>query len=154
MSTQGIVIFMQDDEPRAAVSLSGWCDREDKPLDRFFDDLEKETGDVRYDDPSYLAAKLVVWRARQWVQHPPTDDLPWGHLTPRSTDPRVENWSLSFLGVGIVNLASLDDAESFDLRWVVDCDGGFLEETGSGRRPKVKLVDPSARRTRRSRRSA
>lgn len=35
-------------------------------LQQFFSDTEKETmGDTRFDDPSYLAAKFVVWQARQ-----------------------------------------------------------------------------------------
>jgi hypothetical protein len=37
-------------------------------LDRFFQDVEKQTGgDTRFNDPSYLAAKYVVWQAGQYA---------------------------------------------------------------------------------------
>lgn len=34
-------------------------------LEQFFADVESQTSDHRYSDPSYLAAKFVVWQAAQ-----------------------------------------------------------------------------------------
>jgi hypothetical protein len=36
-------------------------------LARFLDDVEAQTTDTRFADPSYLAAKFVVWQAAQWA---------------------------------------------------------------------------------------
>ncbi len=36
-------------------------------LQRFFAEVERQTNDNRYGDPSYLAAKFVVWQAEEYA---------------------------------------------------------------------------------------
>jgi hypothetical protein len=36
-------------------------------LDRFFAAVEAQTSDTRFNDPSYLAAKFVVWQAGEYA---------------------------------------------------------------------------------------
>jgi len=35
-------------------------------LERFFTDVETQTKDTRFNDPTYLAAKYVVWQANEY----------------------------------------------------------------------------------------
>ena len=37
--------------------------------EEFFTEVEAQTTDTRFNDPSYLAAKFVVWQAGQFAKH-------------------------------------------------------------------------------------
>jgi len=65
-------------------------------LDRFFSEVENQTTDTRFGDPSYLAAKFVVWQAgeRAYPAKP-----------------------LAFLGVGVV----LADPGDIEYRYHLEC---------------------------------
>ncbi len=39
-------------------------------LQKFFEELEAQTADTRYSDPEYLAAKFLVWKAREYARDP------------------------------------------------------------------------------------
>ncbi len=87
-------------------------------LKHFFADVVKQTKDTRFDDPSYLAAKYVVWQADQNRQ---MEDKYHASLQ-KAGDPRFEQQHestsmLDFLGVGIV----LEDPGDIEYRYFVDC---------------------------------
>lgn len=65
-------------------------------LNQFFEDVKKETQDTRFTDPSYLAAKFVVWQANEYSRKP---------------------GSLEFSGVGVV----LQDPGDIEYIWFVNC---------------------------------
>jgi hypothetical protein len=59
----------------------------------FFDKVEKDTGDTRFNDPSYLGAKWVVYLAEQFSRKYTVN----GGYAPGKP------WSLDFLSVGVCN---------------------------------------------------
>lgn len=70
MATRCIIKFTQDNHVYARVyrHWDGYPDTEGgvlADLAKFFEDVEAETKDHRYRDAPYLAAKFVVWQARQ-----------------------------------------------------------------------------------------
>ena len=65
-------------------------------LGRFFADVQHQTKDTRFDDPTYLAAKFVVWQAGKHTKK----DNP-----------------LDFLGVGVVTT----DPGDIEYRYIVTC---------------------------------
>lgn len=77
-------------------------------LNRFFDDVKAQTNDWRFGDPSYLAAKYVVWQAHEYA-----------HRWDWETGDKVENRMLDFLSVGIV----LTDPTDIEYRYYVICNG-------------------------------
>lgn len=69
----------------------------DEDLNSFFDDVISEChGDNRFDDPSYLAAKFVVWQADKFSH---------------------SGNKLNFLSVGVL----MEDPSDIEYRWFVDC---------------------------------
>jgi hypothetical protein len=66
-------------------------------LAQFFEAVEQQTKDTRFTDPSYLAAKFVVWLAGEFA---------YGHH------------ALDFLSVGVVT----EDPDDIKYRYVVHCD--------------------------------
>jgi hypothetical protein len=84
-------------------------------LRSFFEAVITETRDHRFDDPSYLSTKFVVWQARQLAQY----------QTYTATEDTPETGSLNFLGVGI---ESVDPGDLSYTYWVA---------CGRGRTPEV-----------------
>lgn len=86
-------------------------------LDKFFAAVEDQTGDTRFSDPSYLAAKFVVWQAGENAKigayHYDRDKN--GELV------RVEDEvkPLAFLGVGILDTNPGD----IEFEYTVHCEG-------------------------------
>lgn len=78
-------------------------------LERFFQAVKDQTNDWRFEDPSYLAAKYVVWEADQHA---------------RIYDDNVRGWvsapPLNFLGVGVL----LTDPSDIKYRYFVNCQPG------------------------------
>lgn len=75
-------------------------------LAKFFSDVEKQTHDTRFNDPSYLAAKFVVWQANEYSQK---RDSKTGKLK--------KGKMLDFLGIGIV----MANAGDIEYEYFVDC---------------------------------
>jgi hypothetical protein len=76
-------------------------------LTRFCEDVAMQTQDTRFDDPSYLAAKYVVWQAHEYA---------------RKLNEKFEyvpTEMLDFLGVGIVQ----NNPGDIDYEYFVDCSG-------------------------------
>ena len=74
-------------------------------LDTFFAAVEAQTTDTRFGDPSYLAAKFVVWQAEQNTKYTPIF---------AKTDPAP----LNFLSLGIITR----DPGDIEHTYFVDCD--------------------------------
>ncbi len=74
MSTRCTVHFYYGDEGNPSAIIyrhsDGYPDTEHgviASLDRFFKDVEAQTGgDTRFGDPTYLAAKFLVWQANEY----------------------------------------------------------------------------------------
>lgn len=82
-------------------------------LQRFFSDVEEQTADTRFEDPSYLAAKFVVWQAAVNAQLTPTANQ-WGRTKEEAKTPQP----LKFLGVGVVR----EDPGDIEYRYTVHSD--------------------------------
>jgi hypothetical protein len=86
MSTSAIIQFTDNDGDEAYIyrHSDGYPDSDDgvlADLQKFFRAVKEQTSDTRFNQPSYLAAKFVVWQAGQ-------NSVPG---------------SLAFLSVGIVS---------------------------------------------------
>lgn len=68
-------------------------------LEKFFDEVERQTSDTRFDDPSYLAAKFVVWQAGENAKIAAYD---YKNGRPGEVKP------LDFLSVGVVSYDAAD----------------------------------------------
>jgi hypothetical protein len=84
-------------------------------LDKFFAAVEAQTSDTRFSDPSYLAAKFVVWQAGRSAKLEAYD---WRTSTQGEVKP------LAFLGVGIMS----QDAEDAEYIYTVICRGSGRPE--------------------------
>ena len=73
-------------------------------LQRFFDAVEEQTTDRRFGDPSYLAAKFIVWQANEY---------------------RAAGGILDFLSVG----TTLVDPGDISYRYHVWCNGARPDVT-------------------------
>jgi len=88
-------------------------------MQRFFGAVEEEApGDTRFHDPSYLAAKFVVWQARE------NNRYSFTHQSPRTAGVAAPEGSLAFLGVGVV----MQDPGDIEYRYHVRCGGGLMAE--------------------------
>ena len=103
MSTRATVHFNYGKDTVAIVyrHSDGYPEGLGVDLKEFFNEVKKQTDDPRFSDPSYLAAKFVVWQAAQYSKKD----------------------SLAFLGVGIV----MEDPGDIEYRYFVDCNS--LEPT-------------------------
>lgn len=123
MSTRCTTHFVSGDHLAAKIyrHSDGYPEGHGKELQRFFDDVEAQTGDTRFGDPSHLAAKLVVWLAREFAQSYSVDTGEWtSHADTRPLD---------FLSVGVVQ----EDPGNIEFRYVIDC----AERDANGR-PRVR----------------
>ena len=65
------------DKVTEAIIYCHWGTSEAELKD-FFKEVEKQTSDTRFDDPSYLAAKFVVWKSQQLNNGNPLDFVSLG----------------------------------------------------------------------------
>jgi hypothetical protein len=75
-------------------------------LARFFKAVEKATRDRRFNDPSYLAAKFIVWQAHRRA-------VTWDIMANKYR----RNHRLDFIGVGVVD----EDPGDIEYVYFVDC---------------------------------
>lgn len=131
VSTRASVHFYRwaDDKPSAMVyrHSDGYPDGLGSDLLRFFEDVERQTRDTRFSDASYLAAKFVVWQARQYARR---FDTKRGEFVPHG-DARP----LDFLGVGVLT----SDPGDIEYRYHVRC--GPWRGGESPRRPDVEVEE-------------
>lgn len=71
----------------------------EKKLQAFFDAVLEQCGDTRFTDPSYLAAKFVVWRAEGYAM---SETLTFEPGTSKAVYHPENIKPLNFLSVGIV----------------------------------------------------
>ena len=98
MSTRCVTHFTWGGKVQARVyrHCDGYPSGAGTDILRFLRDVEAQTRDTRFNDPSYLAAKYVVWLAGQFAN----GDKP-----------------LDFLSVGVV----LEDPGDIEFRYVIEC---------------------------------
>ena len=112
MSTRSTTHFMDTlgGDPRAIIyrHSDGYPSGAGKDIQQFLRDVSENTKDTRFGDPSYLAAKYVVWLAarfaRSYERNAETGE--YGY---------VPNHPLDFLSVGVV----LDDPGDIEYRYVI-----------------------------------
>ena len=96
MSTRCLIKFANaDDKVESTIyqHYDGYPEGVLPELNKFYAAVESETNDHRYNDAPYLAAKFVVWLARQNAQ-----------IESKADDWRKPNQgNLNFLGVGVLD---------------------------------------------------
>jgi hypothetical protein len=111
MSTRSTTWFVSGDTSRPEAKVyrhaDGYPEGHGRDLQRFFGDVADQTRDTRFDDPSYLAAKLIVWLAREFAT-----SYDGGKRTSHA-----DTRPLDFLSVGVVQ----DDPGDVEFVYVVDC---------------------------------
>lgn len=73
MGARLIVHFTDGTKPIASVYDHWGADNPEDAfalIERFYEAVEEQTTDSRYGDPSYLAAKFLVWRAHEYTTGP------------------------------------------------------------------------------------
>lgn len=112
MSTRSTTHFGREGETSAIVyrHSDGYPEGAGTDIYRFLQEVKDNVGDTRFSDPSYLAAKYVVWLAKEFaktfVQQPNGKyDYEPSHY-------------LDFLSVGVV----MEDPGDIEYRYRVHCD--------------------------------
>ena len=116
MSTRATIHFLYKGkkDPIAIIyrHSDGYPEGLGEDLKEFFKDVEEQTKDgingTRFNDPSYLAAKWVVWDADQHAREF------------NSSGEYEKSEMLNFLSVGIVN----EDPSDIEFRYLVKCNTG------------------------------
>lgn len=127
MSTRCTTHFVYGNRLTAIVyrHSDGYPDGAGKDLLKFFEECSK-LQDSRFGDPSYLAAKYVVFLAQMFsVDYVYDEELKKYNEIPKKN-------RLEFLSVGIV----MEDPGDIDYRYVVDC-SELDPKTGF---PKLKCI--------------
>ena len=108
MSTRCTIHFcygsMEETEAIIYRHCDGYPEAMLPDLDRFFSDVENQTKDTRFSDPSYLAAKFVVWQSRENIEAYEGYEMHVGG-------------PLDFLGLGIC----MEDPGDIEYRYHVVC---------------------------------
>ena len=103
MSTRACVHFCHDDKSTAAIIYrhsDGYPDGLGEDLKIFLKEVKDNVEDNRFGDPNYLAAKFVVWQAKQYAS---------------------DKHYLDFLSIGVM----LRDAGDIEYRYKVICNKGW-----------------------------
>jgi hypothetical protein len=111
MSTRSTTHFQDGDREVAIIyrHSDGYPGAAGADLLKFFDEVQRQTSDTRFDDPSYLAAKYVVFLAGQFAHT--YGKLPNGEYGYTKSEP------LDFLSVGVL----MSDPSDIEYRYRVDC---------------------------------
>lgn len=114
MSTHAIFRFVDEQGTNYATVYrhsDGYLECGGRDIFRFFDAVREQTGgDTRFGDPSYLAAKYVVWLADKFASHYEWDDNGDMH--------EVKHEPLAFRSVGLLPDGT-DCGEAF--RYTIHC---------------------------------
>lgn len=110
MSTRSATLFVRNGEKFAAVyrHSDGMPEVAGVDIRRFLRDVAAHTDDTRYTDPTYLAAKYVVWLANK---------------SARRYHPADAKNALDFLSVGVIDPHHLPG--DIDYLYTLDCSCGF-----------------------------
>lgn len=117
MSTRATIHFQYPKQKKPVAIVyrhgDGYPDGLGADLQAFFKEVRENVKDLRFDDPSYLAAKWIVWDAKQHAIH-----YDWSSKAgnePKETPAHF----LDFLSVGVV----MTDPGDIEYRYHVICDG-------------------------------
>ncbi len=123
MSTRSTIHFHYSESAKASSIIyrhsDGYPEAMGPDLNRFLDELQASIPDNRFTDPCYLAAKYVVWQAKEYAQN---------YDFSKNPVEKVPSHYLDFLSVGIM----LVDPDDIEYRWHIYCDS---------KRPIVKYDD-------------
>ncbi len=122
MSTRATVHFKDSKTAKPTAIIyrhsDGYPEGLGKDLEAFIEELRKNVPDNRLNDPSYLAAKWVVWDVLQGQKHAAEfADRMKGHPTFGSA--AKPQHPLDFLSIGIMD----SDPSDIEHRYIVICDG-------------------------------
>jgi hypothetical protein len=94
-------------------------------LEQFFTDVEEQTNDTQFGDPSYLAAKFVVWQAdKNAMNYRPDASGNWGY---------IKGNMLDFISLGVL----VDDPDDIEWRYHIWCGGDAIWCGGDAGHPEV-----------------
>ena len=122
MSTRSTTHFNDGDRTDAIIyrHTDGYPEAAGVDLRRFFEAVENDTDDTRFSDPSYLAAKYVVWLADQMHA-----------VNGAYGEPPAKNGKLNFLSVGVC----AKDPGDIEYRYTIRCD-----RTDENGRPEIECT--------------
>ena len=116
MSTRCTIHFHDGNSPKSVAIIyrhsDGYPESVLPDLQQFFAEVQKQTSDTRFADPSYLAAKYVVWQATENARHYDFDTNQWQPSQP-----------LDFLGLGVL----MSDPSDIEHRYHILCTNGLPE---------------------------
>lgn len=132
MSTRSTTHFVDRlGDPRTAIIYrhsDGYPTGAGKDILEFIADVQKNASDPRFNDPSYLAAKYVVWLADKFAT---------------AYDPATNSWvpshPLDFISVGILN----EDPGDIEYRYTIVCNGKpdvYCDNLRSGPKPIAEAI--------------
>lgn len=116
MSTRSSTHFMMGDKIKANVyrHTDGYPEGHGIDIHKFFQDVEWQTTDTRFNDPTYLAAKMVVWLAAKMA--------PYSHSMYEFSDverlKEAKSEPLNFLSVGV----QITDPLDIEYIYEIHCD--------------------------------
>lgn len=135
MSTRSTTHFTHGEATVAIIyrHSDGYPEAAGRDLLKFFDEVREQARGTRFSDPSYLAAKYVVFLAGQFAIYDTYHD---GEYHPDEVKP------LSFISVGVVR----EDPSDIEYRYIVDCsrmiDGRpYVEVQPMGDKPLGEVAD-------------
>lgn len=125
MSTRSTTHFVYEGEtePQAIIYRhpDGYPEGHGVDLLRFLKEIEENVLDTRFNDPSYLAARLVVWLADMFRHEYREEDYGW--TTRKGYEESFgKPHLLNFISVGVVQ----KDPGDIEYRYVVECGGGGI----------------------------
>jgi hypothetical protein len=113
MSTRCTINFTYGGDKQIAAKIyrhsDGYPDGVLPDIQEFFAAVEKDTKDTRFANPTYLAAKFVVWQADQFAR---SWDLKSGEFVQHGR-------KLDFLSLGVC----MEDPGDIEFTYFVDCKG-------------------------------
>lgn len=127
MSTKSTTHFIYGNKKKPLAIVyrhsNGYPEGAGADIYKFLLDVKAQVpNDTRFDDPSYLAAKYVVWLARKfaydWVQRDPEKNNKSGFVSHADERP------LDFRSVGVM----MSDPGDIEYRYIIDC--GNIDQDG------------------------
>lgn len=118
MGTRTNIHFMEGDRMVANVyrHFDGYPDGVLPDLETFFKEVKDNVTDTKFGDAEYLAAKYVVWQAKQNAS---TYDIKKGKRTPNDS-------YLDFLSLGVC----IEDHGDIEFIYEINSDTGMRDDSG------------------------
>ena len=113
MPTRSCVHFRINNKTQAIIYVhdDGYPEHMEPELLEFLNEVDNDLKDKRFNDPTYLAAKYLVWKAQKYIEQA-------NEIIRKLKFRNGISHPLDFLGVGVC----LKDPGDIEYRYFVDCD--------------------------------